>query len=310
MFQQRSIQNIVSANGIGVHSGKNVHMVLRPAEVNTGIIFHRVDLPKIVDLHAIVKNVGKTHMASVLQKGEVRVSTVEHLMSALSGLGIDNIHIDLNAEEVPIMDGSAAEFVYLLRKAGIVEQTSPRIFLKVLKSVEVVDSSENSEKWARLEPYNGFSVAFSIDFEHPIINASARFAEVDLSFSCDSYVNEVSRARTFGFMKDVETLRSMGLARGGNLDNVIVLDKSKILNKEGLRYDDEFVKHKILDAIGDLYLLGKPILARYTAHKSGHTLNNRLIKTLLDQKDAWVFKSYKKKVKESNGFCHGEWKMA
>ncbi len=307
MLQQRSIQNLVSTTGIGVHSGRRIRISLRPAEVNTGVIFHRVDLPETVDLPAISENVGSTYMASVLQKGEIRVSTVEHLMSALAGLGIDNIHIDLDAEEVPIMDGSASTFVYLLKKAGIIEQNSPKLFLKVLKSVEVIEGAGDCEKWARLEPYDGFSLACSIDFKHPAISASAQFAEIELNTS--SYVKEVARARTFGFLEDVEALRSVGLARGGNLDNAVVMDKYKVLNKDGLRYKDEFVKHKILDAIGDLYLIGKPMLARYIAHKSGHTLNHLLVRALLNQKDSWIIKSYDGKVKTSEKF-HEKWRIA
>ncbi|UOF93549.1 MAG: UDP-3-O-acyl-N-acetylglucosamine deacetylase [Bordetella sp.] len=287
MFFQRSIQNLVTMTGIGIHSGQQSHLTLRPAKINTGIIFHRIDLSETVDLPAHAENIADTRMASVLQKGAVRVSTVEHLMSALYGLGIDNIHVDLIGEEVPIMDGSAAAFIYLLKTAGIVEQNSPKLFLRVLKPIEVREGKGENERWARLEPYNGFSISFSIDFQHPAISSTANFAKID--FSTNSYINEIARARTFGFANEVERLRSMGLARGGSLDNTVVMDEYKVLNKEGLRYKDEFVRHKILDAIGDLYLLGKPLLARYIAYKAGHKLNNSIARALLEQKDAWKF---------------------
>ncbi len=290
MFRQRSIQNLVRTTGVGVHSGRRVELTLRPAQPNTGIVFHRVDLPEVVDLPAQASGVGDTRMASVLQQGNVRVSTVEHLMSALAGLGIDNLHVDLTAEEVPIMDGSAATFVYLLRSAGIVEQNAPKQFIRVLKPVEVREGEGRNEKWARLEPHEGFALAFSIDFRHPAIDSTANFAEID--FATHSYVREIARARTFGFVNEVEALRSMGLARGGSLDNAIVMDEYRVLNSDGLRYDDEFVKHKILDAIGDLYLLGKPLVARYVACKSGHGLNNQLARALLAQRDAWELISY------------------
>ena len=228
MFRQRSIQNLVRTTGVGVHSGRRVELTLRPAAPNTGIVFHRVDLPEVVDLPAQATGVGDTRMASVLQQGNVRVSTVEHLMSALAGLGIDNLHIDLTAEEVPIMDGSAATFVYLLRSAGIVEQNAPKQFIRVLKTVEVREGEGRTEKWARLEPHEGYALAFSIDFRHPAIDSTANFAEID--FATHSYVREIARARTFGFVNEVEALRSMGLARGGSLDNAIVMDEYRVLN--------------------------------------------------------------------------------
>lgn len=290
MLLQRTIKQSVSTTGVGLHSGRRVEITLRPAEPNTGIVFHRVDLPEIVDLPARADAVGDTRMASVLQQGSVRVSTVEHLMSALAGLGVDNLHVDLDAEEVPIMDGSAGTFVYLLRSAGLVEQAAPKRFLRVLKPVEVREGDGPAAKWARLEPYDGFALSFSIDFRHPAIDSTANVAEID--FARDSYVKTVARARTFGFASEVEALRSMGLARGGSLDNAIVMDEYRVLNADGLRYDDEFVKHKILDAIGDLYLAGKPLVARYVACKSGHGLNNQLVRALLARQDCWELISY------------------
>lgn len=290
MFSQRTIKKIVSTVGVGLHSGQRVELTLRPAAVGTGIVFHRVDCEPVVDLPANASMVSDTRMASVLQAQGVRVSTVEHLMSALAGLGIDNLHIDINAEEVPIMDGSAATFVYLLRSAGIEEQRAPKQFIRVLKTVEISEGDGANKKWARLEPHEGFALSFSIDFKHPAIDATAGFAEID--FADQSYTKEIARARTFGFVSEVEALRSIGLARGGSLENAIVLDEYRVLNTDGLRYDDEFVKHKILDAIGDLYLIGKPLVARYVACKSGHAINNQLARKLLAQQDAWEFVTY------------------
>lgn len=292
MLLQRTIQKPISTKGVGVHSGLGVHITMRPAAPNTGIIFHRVDLPNPVQLPALADQVGNTRMASVLQQGDIRVSTVEHLMSALAGLGIDNIHIDLTAEEVPIMDGSAATFIYLLRSAGLVEQSAPKKFIRVLKPVQVSEGEGDDKKWARLEPHNGFALAFSIDFSHPAIDSTANFAEVD--FSKDCYIKTISRARTFGFVNEVEALRAAGLARGGSLDNAIVLDEYRVLNPDGLRYDDEFVKHKILDAIGDLYLLGSPLVAKYVACKSGHGLNNLLARKLLSDPESFEVINYNK----------------
>ena len=285
MFRQRTIKQAVHTTGVGLHSGKRVELTLRPAAPNTGIVFHRVDLEPVVDLPASADGVSGTMMASVLQSGPARVSTVEHLMSALAGLGIDNLHIDLSAEEVPIMDGSAATFVYLLRSAGLEEQDALKRFLRVLKPIEVREGEGDDAKWARLEPHEGFSLAFSIDFKHPAIDSTAGFAEID--FAKQSYSREISRARTFGFVNEVEALRSIGLARGGSLENAIVVDEFRVLNQDGLRYEDEFVKHKILDAIGDLYLIGKPLIARYVANKSGHAINNRLARNLLADASAW-----------------------
>ncbi|MBX6317605.1 UDP-3-O-acyl-N-acetylglucosamine deacetylase [Pigmentiphaga sp.] len=294
MLCQRTIRSVTRTTGVGLHSGRRVEITLRPAAVNTGIVFHRIDFPEPVDLPASAMAIGDTRMASVLQKGDVRVSTVEHLMSACAGLGIDNLHVDLTAEEVPIMDGSAGTFVFLLQSAGIEEQNAPKEFIRVLKPVEVREGEGASAKWARLEPYDGFALAFSIDFHHPAIDATSNFAEID--FARHSYIKEIARARTFGFMQDVENLRAAGLARGGSLDNAIVMDEYRVLNNDGLRYEDEFVKHKILDAIGDLYLVGKPLIARYVAHKSGHGLNNQLARTLLAQRDAWEIATFESKA--------------
>lgn len=307
MFKQRTIKNLVKTTGVGLHSGLRVELTLRPAAPNTGIVFHRVDLPDVVDIPATASMVSDTRMASVLQVGSARVSTVEHLMSALAGLGIDNLHVDLTAEEVPIMDGSAATFVYLLRSAGIEEQASPKKFIRVLKSVEIREGEGKQEKWARLEPHDGFALAFSIDFQHPAIDSTANFAEID--FATNSYVKEIARARTFGFVNEVEALRSMGLARGGSLDNAIVMDEYRVLNSDGLRYDDEFVKHKILDAVGDLYLIGMPLMAKYVACRSGHAINNRLSLALLAQPDAFEVVSFESQGDAPAAFQQ-EWKFA
>ena len=290
MFRQRTIKQIVKTTGVGLHSGRRVELTLRPAAPDSGIVFHRVDLDQVVDFPVSADMVKDTRMASVMQKDGARVSTVEHLMSALAGLGVDNLHVDLNAEEVPIMDGSAATFVYLLRSAGLEEQAAPKKFMHVKKTVEVREGEGDDAKWARLEPHDGFALSFLIDFRHPAIDSTANFAEID--FATHSYSKEIARARTFGFASEVEALRSMGLARGGSLDNAIVMDEFRVLNSDGLRYEDEFVKHKILDAIGDLYMIGKPLVARYVACKSGHAINNRLIRELLAQDDAWEVVTY------------------
>jgi len=307
MLRQRTIQQSISTKGVGLHSGRRVQITLRPAAPDTGIVFHRVDLPQVVDLPAQAHQVGDTRMASVLQKDGVRVSTVEHLMSALAGLGIDNLHVDLTAEEVPIMDGSAGTFVYLLRSAGLEEQAAAKQFLRVRKTIAVSEGEGSNQKWARLEPYDGYALSFSIDFHHPAIDSTANFAEVD--FSRDSYVKTIARARTFGFASEVEALRAAGLARGGSLDNAIVMDEYRVLNGDGLRYEDEFVKHKILDAIGDLYLIGKPLVARYVACKSGHALNNQLARALLAQQDAWEIITYTSAATAPKAFGY-EWKFA
>lgn len=285
MLKQRTVKQLVKTVGVGLHSGTKVELTLRPAAPDTGIVFRRVDVDPPVDLPASATGVGDTRMASTLDKNGVKVSTVEHLMSACAGLGIDNLYVDVTAEEIPIMDGSASSFVFLLQQAGLQEQNAAKKFIRVLKPVEVREGKGEHEKWARLDPYNGFRLKFFIEFRHPAVDGTGQIAEID--FGNDSYVKEISRARTFGFMQDVETLRGMGLARGGSLENAIVMDEYRILNPDGLRYDNEFVRHKILDAIGDLYLVGHPLLASYTAHKSGHTLNNLLLRALLAQPDAY-----------------------
>jgi len=285
MLKQRTIKNLVQTVGVGLHSGTKVELTLRPAAVDTGIIFRRVDLDPVVEFPASATGVGDTRMASVLSKDGARVSTVEHLLSACAGLGIDNLYIDLTAEEIPIMDGSASSFVFLLQQAGLQEQNAAKKFIRVKKPVEVREGEGAKEKWARLEPYNGFKLKFFIEFNHPAVDGTGQTAEVD--FAIESYVKEIARARTFGFMQDVETLRGMGLARGGSFENAIVMDEYRILNADGLRYENEFVRHKILDAIGDLYLIGHPLLASYNAHKSGHGMNNQLLRALLDQPDAY-----------------------
>lgn len=285
MLKQRTVKNLVKTVGVGVHSGTKVSLTLRPAAPDTGIVFRRVDLDPVVDFPAYALGVGDTRMASTLEKDGARVSTVEHLMSACAGLGIDNLYVDVTAEEIPIMDGSASSFVFLLQQAGLQEQNVAKKFIRVKKTVEVRQGQGEQEKWARLEPFNGFKLKFFIEFNHPAVDGTGQTAEVNFEF--ESYVKEISRARTFGFMQDVETLRGMGLARGGSLENAIVMDEYRILNSDGLRYENEFVRHKILDAIGDLYLIGHPLLASYTAHKSGHTLNNLLLRELLAQPESY-----------------------
>ena len=290
MLKQRTIKNLVKTTGVGLHSGTKVELTLRPSAPDTGILFRRVDLDPVVELPMIATGVGDTRMASTLTKDGAKVSTVEHLLSACAGLGIDNLIIDLTAEEIPIMDGSASSFVFLLQQAGLQEQNAPKKFIRVKKAVEVREGTGDKEKWARLEPYDGFRLKFFIEFNHPAVDGTGQVAEVD--FGIDSYVKEIARARTFGFMQDVETLRGMGLARGGSFENAIVMDEYRILNADGLRYDNEFVRHKILDAIGDLYIIGHPLLASYDAHKSGHGLNNLLLRELLSQPDAYEIVSF------------------
>lgn len=290
MLKQRTVKQLVKTVGVGLHSGTKVELTLRPAAPGTGIVFRRVDLDPIVDFRASATGVGDTRMASTLENGGARVSTVEHLMSACAGLGIDNLFVDVTAEEIPIMDGSASSFVFLLQQAGLQEQNAAKQFIRIKQPVEVREGQGKQEKWARLEPYNGFKLSFFIEFNHPAVDGTGQTAEID--FGIESYVKEVSRARTFGFMQDVETLRGMGLARGGSLENAIVMDEYRILNSDGLRYDNEFVRHKILDAIGDLYLVGYPLLASYVAHKSGHTLNNQLLRALLAQPEAYEIVSF------------------
>ncbi len=289
MIQQRTIKSLTRAVGVGLHSGQRVEITLRPAAPDTGVVFRRVDLAQPVDIPVSALAVSDTRLASTLSNGGVKVHTVEHLMSACSGLGLDNLYVDITAEEVPILDGSAASFVFLLQSAGIELQNAPRRFIRLLEPIEVREEARHGEgaasKWARLEPYNGFSLSFEIDFKHPAVDATGQSVNFDLS--SNTYVRDIARARTFGFTRDVETMRSLGLAMGGGLDNAIVMDDYKVLNAGGLRYDDEFAKHKILDAMGDLYLLGKPLLASYSAFRSGHALNNQLLRVLLAQTQAW-----------------------
>jgi UDP-3-O-[3-hydroxymyristoyl] N-acetylglucosamine deacetylase len=287
MIKQRTLKNIIRATGVGLHTGDKVYMTLRPAAPNTGIVFRRTDLNPPVDIHARPDCVGDTRLSTTLVKGDVRVSTVEHLLSAMAGLGIDNAYVDLSAPEVPIMDGSAGPFVFLLQSAGIEEQNQPKRFIRIKKPIKV----QEGDKWASFEPFEGFKVGFSIEFNHPIISKRTSRAEID--FSTTSFVKEVSRARTFGFMRDIEMLREHNLALGGSMDNAVVLDDYRVLNEDGLRYEDEFVKHKILDAIGDLYLLGHSLIGAYHAHKSGHELNNKLLRTLIADETAWEEVVYK-----------------
>ena len=286
MLKQRTLKTVIHASGVGLHGGVKVNLTLRPAAPDTGIVFRRVDLPQPVDIPAQAVLSGDTRMCSCLERDGVKVGTIEHLMSALCGLGIDNAWIDLDAPEVPILDGSAAPFVFLIQSAGIEEQNDAKKFIRVTRPIEVRDV----DKWSRFEPYDGYRLSFSIVFHHPAIDRSAQQAEID--FAEHSYVREVSRARTFGFMQEVEYLRENGLALGGGLENAIVLDEFRVLNQDGLRYGDEFVKHKILDAVGDLYLLGHPLLAAYASHKGGHALNNQLARALLQQQEAWELVSF------------------
>ncbi len=286
MIKQRTLKNVIRATGVGLHTGEKVYLTLRPAATDTGIVFRRIDLAEPVEIRACPENVSDTRLSTTLEYNGVRVSTVEHLMSAFAGLGIDNAYVDLTAAEVPIMDGSAGPFVFLVQSAGIAEQGAPKRFMRIKKEVRV----EEGDKWASFQPFEGFKVSFAIEFNHPTFRNSTQHATVD--FSTTSFVKEVSRARTFGFMGDLETLRAVGLARGGGLDNAIVLDEYRILNDDGLRYEDEFVKHKVLDAIGDLYLLGHPLIGAFSAHKSGHSLNNRLLRHLVSHQDAWELMTY------------------
>jgi UDP-3-O-[3-hydroxymyristoyl] N-acetylglucosamine deacetylase len=288
MIKQRTLKNIVRATGVGLHTGEKVYLTLRPAAPNSGIIFRRVDLNPVVEIKADPYAVGDTRLSSCLERDGARVQTVEHLMSALAGLGIDNVYVDLTSGEVPIMDGSASPFVFLLQSAGIEEQPSAKKFIRIKSTVEV----KQGDKWVKFEPYNGFRVDFSIDFRHPVFAHSNKRVVVD--FEHTSYIKEVSRARTFGFMQDVENMRAQGLALGGSLDNAIVMDDYRVLNADGLRYEDEFVKHKALDAIGDLYLLGHPVIGAYSAYKSGHALNNALLRQLMEDATAWEFVTFLK----------------
>jgi len=286
MIKQRTLKNVIRATGVGLHTGEKVYLTLRPAPSDTGIIFRRIDLSEPVEIRACPENVSDTRLSTTLECNGARVSTVEHLMSAFAGLGIYNAYVDLTAAEVPIMDGSAGPFVFLVQSAGIAEQSAPKRFMRIKKKIRL----EEGDKWACFEPFEGFKVSFAIEFNHPTFRNSTQNASVD--FSTTSFVREVSRARTFGFMGDLEALRAAGLARGGGLDNAIVLDEYRILNDDGLRYEDEFVKHKVLDAIGDLYLLGHPLIGAFSAHKSGHSLNNRLLRELVMNQEAWELITY------------------
>lgn len=290
MIRQRTLKNVIRATGVGLHTGKKVYLTLRPAPVNKGIVFRRVDLDPPVEILAHPDNVGDTRLSTTLISGDVRITTVEHLLSALAGFGIDNAFVDVSADEVPIMDGSAGPFVFLIQSAGVEEQNQPKQFLRILKSVHI----EDGDKWATFEPFDGFKVGFTIQFDHPAFNERNCHAEVD--FSTTSFVKEVSRARTFGFMRDVELLRQRNLILGGSLDNAVVVDDYRVLNEDGLRYQDECVKHKILDAIGDLYLLGHSLIGAFSGYKSGHELNNRLLRQLLKTEDAWELVTFKDEV--------------
>ncbi|MGD0961858.1 MAG: UDP-3-O-acyl-N-acetylglucosamine deacetylase [Methylomonas sp.] len=286
MIKQRTLKNTIRATGVGLHTGDKIYLTLHPSEPNTGIRFRRIDLETPVTIEARPENVGETKLSTTLMRNGVKVSTVEHLLSALAGLGIDNAIVDVSAPEVPIMDGSAGPFVFLLQSAGVVEQDAPKQYIRIKHTVRV----EEGDKWAAFEPFDGFKVTFTIDFEHPAFSDHLKTAVMD--FSSTTFVKEVSRARTFGFMKDIQFLRENNLALGGSLDNAIVVDEDKVLNEDGLRYADEFVKHKILDAIGDLYLLGYSLIGEYQGFKSGHALNNKLLLRLLNDKDAWEMVSF------------------
>jgi UDP-3-O-[3-hydroxymyristoyl] N-acetylglucosamine deacetylase len=281
LIRQRTLKNVIRAMGVGLHTGKKVYLTLRPAPVNSGIRFRRVDLQEAVEILARPENVGDTKLSTTLCQDGVRISTVEHLLSAMAGLGIDNAFIDLSADEVPIMDGSSGPFVFLIQSAGIVEQAAAKRFIRIKKTIKV----EDGDKWVKFEPFDGFKVGFEIDFDHPLFTAEKQVCEVN--FSTTSFVKEVSRARTFGFQKDIEYLRQNNLALGGSQENAIVLDDYRVLNEDGLRYDNEFVKHKILDSIGDLYLLGHSLIGAFSGYKSGHELNNRLLLALLEDQAAW-----------------------
>lgn len=281
MIKQRTLKNTIRASGVGLHTGEKIHLTLRPADIDAGIVFKRTDIPDSPEIRACPENVGDTRLSTTLVKDDIRVSTVEHLLSAIAGLGIDNLHIELSGPEVPIMDGSAGPFVFLLQSAGLRDQVAAKKFIRIKKEVKVADE----DRWAQFQPYDGFKVAFTIDFDHPVFQARPQTAEID--FSSTSFVKEVSRSRTFGFLRDFEYLRARNLALGGSLDNSIAVDDQKILNEDGLRYEDEFVKHKILDAIGDLYLLGHSLIGSFSGYKSGHELNNILLRTLVSDPTAW-----------------------
>jgi len=286
---------------VGLHSGQRVELTFRPAAPDTGIVFRRVDLPEPVDIPVRAESVTDTRLASTISVGQAKVFTVEHLMSACAGLGIDNLYVDITAEEVPILDGSASSFVFLLQSAGIVEQNAPKRFLRVLKTVQVSEGEGSNIKWAKLEPFHGYKLSFEIDFRHPAVDSTGQQVVFDMSEGV--YARDIARARTFGFTKDVEMMRANGLALGGGLDNAIVMDDYKVLNADGLRYDDEFVKHKILDAMGDLYIVGKPLLAAYSAFRSGHAMNNLLLRELLSQPDAYEVVTFDKASQAPKGFA-------
>ena len=301
MLSQRTLKSLTKAVGVGLHSGQRVELTLRPAAPDTGIVFRRVDLPQPVDIVISAEAVTDTRLASTISNGSAKVHTVEHLMSACAGLGVDNLVVDITAEEVPILDGSASSFVFLLQSAGIALQAAPKRFIRVIKPVEVREGEGANVKWARLSPYEGYKLSFEIDFDHPAVDSTGQRVEFDLSLN--SYSRDIARARTFGFTKDVEMMRANGLALGGGLDNAIVMDDYKVLNSDGLRYNDEFVKHKILDAMGDLYLLGKPLLAAYSAFRSGHAMNNKLLRELLSRKDAYEIVTFDDEKKAPAGFA-------
>ena len=301
MLAQRTLKTLTKAVGVGLHSGQRVELTLRPAAPNTGIVFRRIDLPETVDIAVNAQAVSDTRLASTISVGQTKVLTVEHLMSACAGLGIDNLYVDINAEEVPILDGSASSFVFLLQSAGVVEQAAAKQFVRVLKPIEVSEGEGEHIKWAKLTPFHGYKLSFEIDFHHPAVDSTGQQVVFDMSVGV--YARDIARARTFGFTKDVEMLRANGLALGGGLDNAIVMDDYKVLNADGLRYDDEFVKHKILDAMGDLYILGKPLLAAYSAFRSGHALNNRLLRELLAQPDAYELVSFDQVGQAPTGFA-------
>jgi UDP-3-O-[3-hydroxymyristoyl] N-acetylglucosamine deacetylase len=301
MLAQRTLKTLTRAVGVGLHSGQRVELTLRPAAPDTGIVFRRVDLPEPVDIPVRAESVTDTRLASTISVGQAKVFTVEHLMSACAGLGIDNLYVDITAEEVPILDGSASSFVFLLQSAGIVEQNAPKRFLRVLKTVQVSEGEGNNIKWAKLEPFHGYKLSFEIDFRHPAVDQTGQQVVFDMSEGV--YSRDIARARTFGFTKDVEMMRANGLALGGGLDNAIVMDDYKVLNADGLRYDDEFVKHKILDAMGDLYIVGKPLLAAYSAFRSGHAMNNQLLRALLAQPEAYEIVTFDIASQAPKGFA-------
>ncbi|MEZ5658596.1 MAG: UDP-3-O-acyl-N-acetylglucosamine deacetylase [Burkholderiaceae bacterium] len=307
MLRQRTIKSVIRTQGVGLHSGQRVDLTLHPAPADTGIVFRRTDLDPAVEIRASADAVNETTMASTLTRGDgadrVRVQTVEHLMSALAGLGVDNVVVEVTASEIPILDGSAASFVFLIQSAGVVEQAPCKRFIRVLERVQVTEG----DKWARLDPHFGFRMSFAIQFGHPAIDSTSQKVEVD--FGSQSYVSEVSRARTFGFINEVEFLRDRGLAKGGSLGNAIVMDETRVLNDEGLRSGNEFAMHKILDAIGDLYVIGAPLLASYSAHKSGHALNNQLIRALLAKPSAWEWATFRQR-RESPRMFEADWRTA